>query len=86
MELRTFIIVDDEVYEAVITEVGTDDTVIPFARTFKLYRGGEEVAIDALSAEAASAIYDKLDDKVAESWISPDEAEWRARRSKFFKQ
>ena len=29
MELRTFIIVDDEVYEAVITEVGTDDTVIP---------------------------------------------------------
>ena len=85
MKQRTHIIVDDEVYEAVITEVGMDGT-IPFARKFKLYRSGEEIDMDTLRGEVASAIYDKLDDKVAEDWISPEEAERRARRARFFKQ
>ena len=85
MKKRTHIIVDDELYEAVITEVGMDGA-IPFARKFKLYQGGEEIDMDTLRGDVVIAIYGKLDDRVAEDWISPEEAEWRARRARFFKQ
>ena len=88
VELRTFFVVDDEVYEATITEVsppGKDGSNIPLARTFEVCRGGEEVDWDALSDEAVVAIYDKLDDKSAEAWHDVERAERRARWAKVIK-
>ena len=92
MDVRKFVEVDDEVYLAVATKVGTDGTGVPmpFARAFKLYRGGEEVDLDTLSDMAVFAIYCELDGKLADAWgdaeIAKKRAEQRARRAKIFKQ
>ena len=79
MDVRKFVEVDDELYLAVITEVGKDNAG-DFARAFKLYRGGEEVDLDTLSDMAVYAIHLELDGKLADAWGDAEIARERAKQ------
>ena len=79
MEIRKFVEVDDELYLAVVTEVGKDGAG-EFARAFKLYRGGEPVDLDTLSDMAIYAIYLELDGKLADAWGDTEIAKERAKQ------
>ena len=82
MDVRKFVEVDDEVYLAVVTKVGTDGTGVPmpFARAFKLYRGRKEVDLDTLSDMALHAIYQELDGKLADARGDAEIAKERAKQ------
>ncbi len=77
MEASKLVEVDDEVYLAVVTEVGMDSAG-EFARAFKLYRDGEEVDLDTLSDMAVAVIYMELDGKLADARDDAKMAEERA--------
>ena len=83
MEARKLVEVDDEVYLAVVTEIGKDSAG-EFARAFKLYRDGEEVDLDTLSDMAVAVIHMELDSQLADARgdakVAEERAEQRARR------
>lgn len=89
MKLRTLIVINDEDYVAVITEVKTDSRGLPFATAFRLYGGGEEVDLDSLSDEVMYLVYWNLDDKLDAAYAAEladaERAEHRARWKKVFK-
>ena len=79
MEVRKLVEVDDEVYLAVVTEVGNDGAG-EFTRAFKLYRDGEEVDLDTVSDMAVAVIYMELDDKLADARADAETDKERAKQ------